>query len=330
MSCYNLRVPLNLTQLRAFAAVARTGSFSKSAQELSVTQPAVTVQIRQLERHVGMPLFDRVRPRARLTEAGQTLFQYARRIFALADEAEQALELARGFKAGRLKLVASLTAAAYYLPPLIAAFKRRYPGIQIQLAVDNSQRVAERILALSEDLGVLTGEPEDPHLVLEPFCEDSLVLIASPWHPWARRRDVSLHELVDQPFILREAGSATRALVEQRLAALGVAFRVIMELGSNEAIKRTVEAGDGVTLISEAIVQREVEAGRLAMLRIREPGLVRRFYLVYHRERRQSPLIRALLEVARHGFRSSSPPRSPGERARGRGRLIPPPRSARP
>lgn len=293
---------LNLNQLRVFEAVARTGSFSKAAQELSVTQPAVTVQIHHLEKHCGVPLFERVRRRARLTPAGLTLHQYAQRIFALAEEAEQALELARGFKAGRVRLVASLTAAAYYLPPLIAAFKQRYPGIEVQLFVDNSQRVAERIQALVDDIGVLSGEPQDPNLVLEPLCEDPLVLIVSPRHPWAKRRTVSLHELADQPFILREPGSATRALIESRMAAEGVALRVTMELGSNEAIKRSVEMGHGVTLISAAIVQREVEARHLVMLRVREPGLVRRFYMAYHRERRESPFIRAFLEVTQRNF----------------------------
>lgn len=276
--------------------MARTGSFSKAAQELSVTQPAVTVQIRQLERHCGVSLFDRVRRRGKLTQAGQSLYEYAQRIFALAEEAEQTLELTRGVKAGRLRLTASLTAAAYYLPPLVAAFKQRFPGIQVQLSVDNSRRVAERVLTLGDDLGVLTGDPENPDLVIRPFCEDPLVLIVPPQHPWAGRRTVSLHELQDQPFILREPGSATRALIESRVAAAGVSLHVTMELGSNEAIKRTVEMGSGVTLISAAIVQREVKAGHLAMLRVREPGLVRRFDLVYHRERRESPLIKAFLE----------------------------------
>ena len=296
-------MPINLNQLRVFEAVARTGSFSKAAQELSVTQPAVTVQIRQLEERCGVPLFDRVRRRGKLTQAGQSLHEYAQRIFALAEEAEQTLELMRGVKAGRLRLTASLTAAAYYLPPLVADFKQRYPGIQVQVSVDNSRRVAERILTFGDDLGVLTGEPQNPNLVVRPFCEDPLVLIVPPQHPWAGRRTVSLHELQDQPFILRESGSATRALIESRMAAAGVSLQVTMELGSNEAIKRTVEMGSGVTLISAAIVQREVKAGYLAMLRVREPGLMRRFDLVYHRERRESPLIKAFLEIVQQGDR---------------------------
>jgi len=299
MRYHDVRMPPSLHQLKVFEAVARTSSFSKAALELAITQPAVTFQIRQLEQRCGIPLFERVRRRPRLTEAGHTLFQYAQRIFALAEEAAQALELARGFEVGRLRIIASLTAAAYYLPPLVAAFKQRYPGIQVQLFVDNSQRVAERILSLADDLGVLTGEPQDPRLVLEPLCEDPLVVIVHQEHPWAGRRTVSLRELAGQHFILREPGSATRALIESRMAAEGIALRVTMELGSNEAIKRAVELGSGVTLISRVIVQREAEAGRLVMLKVRGRGLVRRFYLAYHRERQESRLIRALLEIAR-------------------------------
>jgi aminoethylphosphonate catabolism LysR family transcriptional regulator len=292
-------VAFNPGQLRAFEAVARTGSFSRAAQELSVTQPAVTVQVRQLERQCGVRLFDRVGRRVLLTEPGRTLLQYAQRIFLLAGEAEEALGLARGLKAGRLRVIASLTSAAYYLPPLLSAFKRRYPEIQVQVAADNSRRVAERILGLEDDLGVLTGEPRHPSLVLEPFCEDPLVLILPPQHPWARRRSVSLRELGDQPLILREPGSATRALIEQRMAEEGVPLRVVMELASNEAIKRSVEMGNGLALISAAIARREVEGGYLAILRVREPGLVRQFHLIYHRERREAPLLKAVLEIAR-------------------------------
>ncbi|MGH7263641.1 MAG: LysR substrate-binding domain-containing protein [Candidatus Rokuibacteriota bacterium] len=290
---------INLNQLRALDAVGRTGSFSKAARDLSVTQPAITAHIRQLEQHCGVPLFDRVRRRSRLTEAGQTLFQYAQRIFALAGEAEEALDLARQFRAGRLRLVASLTSAAYYLPPLIAAFRAHYPEIQITLFVDNSQRVAERIVDLRDHLGMLSGPAPHPSLVLEPWYEDPVVLVVAPQHPWARRSSVSLRELHDQLLILREPGSATRALIEERMAAQGVAMKITMELGSNEAVKRMVEMGHGVTLISAAVVRREVDAGQLALVTLRERGWLRRYYLAYHRDRRESPLIQAMLDVAR-------------------------------
>jgi aminoethylphosphonate catabolism LysR family transcriptional regulator len=290
---------INLGQLRVFEAVTRAGSFSRAAHQLGVTPPAVSLQIRQLEQAHGVRLFDRVRRRVRLTLAGQRLEQYARRIFALAADAERALEETRGFAGGQLRLVASATAAAYYLPPLLTRFRRRYPGVRVHLDVGNSQRVRERIAGMEGDLGLLGVETAHPDLVFELLAEDPLVVIVPPGHPWARRRRIPLAELRHQEVILREPGSASRQLIERRLQALGVGVAPSMEIASNEVIKRAVEMGNGVSLMSAAIVRREVEAGRLRALGVRDERLVRNIYLVYHRERRDSPLIHAVLAVAR-------------------------------
>ena len=293
---------INLGQLRVFEAVTRAGNFSRAAHQLGVTPPAVSLQIRQLEQAHGVRLFDRVRRRVRLTLAGQRLEQYARRIFALAADAERALEETRGFAGGQLRLVASATAAAYYLPPLLTRFRRRYPGVRVHLDVGNSQRVRERIAGMEGDLGLLGVETAHPDLVFELLAEDPLVVIVPPGHPWARRRRIPLAELRHQEVILREPGSASRQLIERRLQKLGVDVRPAMEIASNEVIKRAVEMGNGVSLMSAAIVRREVEAGRLRALGVRDERLVRNIYLVYHRERRDSPLIHAVLAVA-HGLR---------------------------
>ncbi len=228
---------MNLNQLRVFHAVAKGGSF---------TQPAVTIHIRELERYYGVRLFDRGGRRVKLTDAGQTLFEYAQRIFTLAEEAEHALENARSLRAGRLQILGSLTVGAYYLPPVINLFKAKFPEIHVTLSVDNSQRVVERIAGLREDVGILSGPVRDERLVVRPFLEDELVILVPPGHAWSTRRGVSLHELGEQPLILREPGSATRALMEERLRQAGIHPRVSMELGSNEAIKRAVEMGMGV------------------------------------------------------------------------------------
>lgn len=303
---YAAYVPLNLNQLRVLEALGRTGSFTRAAGLLFVTQPAVTAQIRQLEQQCGTKLFERLRRSAQLTPAGETLFRYAQRIFALAAEAEQSLELARQLKTGRLRLVASLTAAAYYLPDLMTAFHERNPGIQLQLTAANSLTVAQRIRDFVDDLGVLSSSADDPNLVLTPLCEDPVVLIVPPRHRWARKRSLSIHTLEGQPLVLREPGSGTRALIESCLTKHRVTVRPLMELASNEAIKRTVERGNALALISAAVVQREAHAHRLAIVRIREPGLLRRYSLVYHRERRESPVLRAMLAVCE----TIRPPRS--------------------
>src|SRR6266852_1869808 len=214
-------MPINLGQLRVFEAVTRAGSFAGAAHRLGVTPPAVSLQIRQLERDHGVQLFDRIGRRVRLTPAGQTLEGYAQRIVALAADAERALEETQRFASGQLRVVASGTSAAYYLPPLLTELRRRYPGIRAHLDVENSQRVRERILSLEDDVGVLGVETAHPDLVFELLGKDPLVVIVPPGHPWARRRRLSLAELKTQDLILREPGSASRQLIERRLGRLG-------------------------------------------------------------------------------------------------------------
>jgi len=292
-------MPINLGQLRAFEAVTRAGSFAQAAQRLGVTPPAVSLQIRQLEQTYGVRLFDRLRRRVRLTPAGEQLETYARRIFALANDAERALEETRGFAGSQLRIVASATSAAYYLPPLLTRLRRRFPAIRVHLDVANSQRVRERIANLEGDLGLLGVESPHPDLMFERLAEDPLVVIVAPAHAWARRGRVSLADLRDQPLILREPGSASRQLIERRLQRLGASVQPSMEIASNEVIKRAVEMGNGVSLMSAAIVRREVEGGHLRALGVRGERLVRAIHLVYHRERRDSPLIHAVLQVTR-------------------------------
>ena len=289
---------MTLNQLRVFEAVARTGSFSRAAETLSVTQPAVTLQIRQLERDCGVQLFERIRRRPRLTEAGLRLQDYARRIFALVDEATRHLEGARGLSSGRLRMVTGPTGSVY-ATDLIAAFHRRYPGIHVALSVDVSERIAQRILTLSDDIGLLGAEQQHPSLARIPFCGDPLVVIVGRGHDWARRRSVSVHELAGVALITREAISTTRRFLEAKLGAAARRLRVAMELGSNDAIKRAVELGAGVGIVSQEVVRTEVRAGALRAVAIRERGFVHRIDLVYHKDRAASPLVAAVREVAR-------------------------------
>lgn len=288
---------MNLNQLRAFAAVATAGSFSRAAELLAVTQPAVTMQIRELERECGVQLFERIRRAPRLTEAGALLHDYTRRIFSLLDEASRRLEGARGLATGRLRVVGGPTGSCY-AAPLVAAFHARYPGIQVSLQVDTSERVAERVATLADDIGLLGEEQQDARLAREPLCDDPLVLIASPRHPWAKRRTVSIRDLAGLPLLVREAGSTTRAFVDARLGAASRQIHVALELGSNDAIKRAVELGAGLAIVSREVVRAEVRAGTLKALRITERGFVHRIDLVYHQDRAQAPVIAAVRALA--------------------------------
>jgi LysR family transcriptional regulator, low CO2-responsive transcriptional regulator len=288
---------VNLNQLRVFEAVARTGSFSRAAEALSVTQPAVTLQIRQLERDCGVQLFERIRRRPRLTDAGRLLQDYARRIFALVEEAGHHLDGARGLTSGRLRVVTGPTGATY-ATDLITAFHRRHPGIHVVLSLDTSERIVQRVVTLADDVGLVGAEQQHPVLARAPFCGDPLVVIVAPGHPWARRRSVSIRQLAEVPLITREAVSTTRRFIEARLGAAARRLRVGLELGSNDAIKRAVELGAGVGIVSREVVRTELAAGTLRALTIRERGFVHPIDLIYHRDRATSPLIAAVLAVA--------------------------------
>jgi DNA-binding transcriptional LysR family regulator len=303
------RDPVNLSQLRTFDAVARSGSFSAAARRLHVTPAAVSLQMRLLERACGVRLFDRAGRRVRIAPAGEVLRDYSQRMFALERDAERALEHVRGLATGTLRIVSSETAATYYLAPLWTAFQRRYPGIHVQLALENSQRVTERLLALDDDVGVLGLEAPPRELVLETLIEDPLVVVVPPRHPWARRRALRIDALAGQSLILREPGSASRRLLEQRLEAAGVRYRPVMEISSNELIKRAVELGMGIAILSAAVVAREVKYGTLRGVPIGDRRFIRPLYVAYHRERASVPAIRALVALARE-FRARARPRT--------------------
>jgi DNA-binding transcriptional LysR family regulator len=177
--------------------------------------------------------------------------------------------MARAGQAG-LRIVAAATAATYYLPPLWTAITRRYPGLRVQLSVENSQHVLDRLAALEDDLGVIGGTSTPPRLVLVPLVNDPLVVVVARGHPWAKRKTISITSLQGQKLIFHERGSASRALIEERLAAHSIRYEPELEIGSNEVIKRAVEIGHGIGVLSQAVVAREVRAGHLRALRFRE------------------------------------------------------------
>jgi DNA-binding transcriptional LysR family regulator len=310
---------LGLNQLRVFDAVVRCGSFARAAERLAVTPPAVSLQIRLLEEACGATLFERAGRRVRLTTAGETLADYSARIFALVVDAEAAVARDQGFAHARLRLVSGAGVAAYYLPPLWTAIARRYPELRLQISVGNSARVLEQLVSLDADVGVLGSEHVHPDLSVVRLFRDPLVVVVSREHPWARRRSVSVRALQRERLIVREEGSSGRSILEQRMRSLGVRWRVAMEISSNEVIKRAVELGNGVSVMSRAMVRREVEGGYLCAIPLREPGFSRTMHLACHRDREDSPLVRAVREVAaslEHGQAASTTRRRSDDRDR--------------
>lgn len=291
---------LDLNKLTTFDAVARLGSFTAAAHELSISQPAVSIQIRGLEHHFGVPLLHRGRRGgARPTTDGEKLHAYVRRILSAAAEAEETLLGSRPLRSGRLLLVATGTAASYVLPPVLGEMKTRHPGLRVQLLVRNSQDALAVLLGGEADLGVLTGPVRDRRLQAQPFFEDDLLLAVAPGHRLARRRSVAVRELAGEPLILREPGSATRALVESELRQAGVRFETTMELASYEATLQAVVAGVGAAIVSSVVLRRDVEARRLVALRVRGVTLRRTFSFVSSVDGAEPLAVQRFKETAR-------------------------------
>ena len=300
-SCHALRrssepaVPLmNSHQLNVFLAAARQGSFSRAAEALYLTQSAVSQHIDAVEREHGVRLFERLPRRVVLTDAGRALLPYAERVSALLDEAVAALDEVRGVLRGHLHLGASPTPATYVLPEVLGAFARRYPGVEVSLAVDPSTRVAERVAAGECALGIVGSRVDDHRVSAALLLDDRLVLIAPPTFAPSGPA-VTAAELQGQRYIAREPGSLTRDFVDSRLRTLGIAAAPAMELGHIEAIKRAVAAGLGVAFLSARAVSDEVSSGRLSAWPVAGLDLAQPWYTVVRRDSRPSPAAAAFL-----------------------------------
>jgi DNA-binding transcriptional LysR family regulator len=288
------RIPL--APLQTFHLVCRHQSFSQAARQLGVSQPAVTQQIRRLERSIGLTLFDRIGRRVVATDAGRTLDTYAQRIFHMLDAARDAIDSLAGVQTGHLMIGASRTAGAYYAAGLLDRFKHRYPGVQVSLTVGNSETILERVLDFSLHAALIAGPSDNPHVTSVPLIRDRLLVIVAPGHRLDRKTAVGIEELHAYPLILREPGSGTRRVIERALRAKGLDVVPSMELESNEAIKSAVADGVGIGFMAQAAAAGDVGAGRLVARPLREP-LYLDFSLIYHRDRTLSPVVGAFLAL---------------------------------
>ena len=288
---------MNLTHLAAFHAVAEAGSVSAGAERLMVSQPAVSKQVRALEQSLGAALFDRLPKGVRLTEAGRALAAHARRLFAEADAAERAVAELRGLRRGRLAVGASMTIGSYLMPDVMARFHRQYPGVELHLEIANSHDVQERLLEHRLDVGLIEGFVESPdELEAEVFASDEMVAVAPAGHPLTKRKSVSARTFCREPFIAREPGSGTRAVVERALAAKGITVTPAMSIGGNQAIKLAVAAGAGVAIVSRLTIAQDLKLGTLAVVRLSDLTIRRPLYRLHPRGRHVSPAVRAFVE----------------------------------
>ena len=274
-----------LRQLRVFESAARHLSLTRAAEELHLTPPAVSIQIRQLEGHAQAELFERAGRKLRLTEAGEEVLVHTRQVLGHIRAAEEAIAGLGSLERGLLD-VGVINAGDHFFPWLIAAFRESHPSIRTRLAVANREDLLARLAAHDLDLAVMSHPPAERAFVAEAFAPHPHVIVARAGHPLVRRRDIPLARIAEEPLLSREAGSATRLVLEQAFAEAGLVPRVDMEIASNETIKQSVAAGFGLGFLSHHCVEQEVALGRLAVLRVRGFPVMRQWYVVHRRGRR--------------------------------------------
>lgn len=285
---------MNVTfrQLRLLEAVARHSSFTRASEELHLTQPAVSTQIKQLEEAIGMPLFEQMGKKIFLTEAGKEVYAFSRTIAQQFHDIESVLDDMKGVKRGRLTLTVTST-GKYFAPYLLAAFLRRHPGAQVQLEVTNREEVVQQLQDNTPDMAIMGTPPHNIELQSQAFMQNPLVIIAPSDHPLAGVARVPLARLVEENFILRERGSGTRNAVERFFEDRGVKLNTSMEMSRNEAIKHAVMAGLGLGIVSLHTLEFELALNRIAILSVEGFPIMKEWYLVHRSAKRMSPIAQA-------------------------------------
>ena len=288
---------MNSYHLQVFLAVAKRLSYSRAAEDLFISQPAVSRHVHSLEKELGAQILGQVGNRVYLTEEGKIVYEFARKLAFVEEEMRRALAELENTERGYLRLGASSTPGVYLLPPIVAKYRERYPGIEVSIKVTNCGQIVSGVLQNDLDVGFLGGTPNDPALDVHPFVHDSLLLVCSPSHPFGRKLSVTPEEMVQEPFVLREQASCTRWMLEEELAPRGLQLRKAMDLNGSEAVKRAVAAGVGIAVVSEHSVEYETENGLLHGLRIEGLKLEREMTIIAHKEVRSSAAALAFLSL---------------------------------
>ncbi|MDQ5907572.1 MAG: LysR family transcriptional regulator, low CO2-responsive transcriptional regulator [Pseudomonadota bacterium] len=297
---------ITFRQLETFSAVARLGSFTKAAEALHLTQPAVSIQIRQVVDVVGMPLFEQNGREITLTAAGEELQSAVRNLDDVWNRLESALDALKGLKRGRLR-VALVTTAKYFLPRMLGTFCRQYPDIDIELEIGNREKIIGRLRGNEDDLYVMSYPPTETDIVSYPFLDNEYVVIAPATH-WAAGKSVTLEKLAAEPFLLREQGSGSRQIVDQYLGEHGIELNVRLSLASNEAIRELVASGMGLSILSRHALGEQPERDGLTLLKVKNFSLSRPWCVVHLRTKVLSLPAQAFLhELLNTAARSGTP-----------------------
>jgi DNA-binding transcriptional LysR family regulator len=290
---------MDLRQLKLFCRIVDRRSFSLAAEEMNITQPAASFQIRGLERDLQTTLLDRSRRDVVPTDAGQVLYDHAKMILDLVGQARVEIANLGDLMAGHVSVGASTGPGEHILPALIARFKERHPGVGVSLRVTDTHDVIEEVIARELEVGVVGALSHRKELAVRPFARDEIVIICAPDHPWAEREQVSFAEFRKEPLIVQQRGAGIRSVMEEHLKRRSITERdlnIVLEMGLNESAKHAVMAGAGVSYLSKFAVRTEVEQGTLTVVRIDDFRVERDFYFVHSRTRVVSKAVQAFLD----------------------------------
>jgi len=289
---------MDFVRLSVFSAVARRLSFSRAAEALHLSQPAVSKHIRQLEAELGVQLLHRRGNHVELTDAGRLVADYAQRVSVLTEEVRRVLGELEGLQRGYLRVGASTTPGLYLLPQVLARFQEKYPGVEVTLTIANSADITRQVMSGQVDLGFVGAPTETPGLQVRPFAEDEIVLIVPPGHSLAQQQTFTPGLLANETLILREAGSGTQQIAQSHLSELGVKPRRVMELAGCEAVKRAVAAGLGVAFVSRHAIELEMAQQLVSVPDIPELRFMRPLFILTRKDARPSAAALAFLALA--------------------------------
>jgi DNA-binding transcriptional LysR family regulator len=290
---------MDVRDFEVFLSVAKQLSFTRAGEEVHLSQPSVSVRMRQLEGALGVKLFEQVGKKVALTEAGRLLEPYARRVVVAMEDAQHAIGEYRGLERGSLRIGASTTPGMYLVPRIIAQFKRRYPGIKIHLGINDTRWIERHLIGHEFDFGFVGGHLISDELEILPWLTDEIVLVVPPAHALARKRQAKLGDLSGEQFISREHGSATQAAVGAKLQAVDFQLETVMELGNPEALKQAIQSGLGVAFLSKFAIEAEVKAKTLTAVKVKDFEVRRELRIVYRKDKHLNRAAKAFIEIAR-------------------------------
>jgi DNA-binding transcriptional LysR family regulator len=289
---------MDVRDLKVFLTVTKHLNYTRAGEEVNLSQPSVSVRIRELERELGVKLFEQLGKKIAVTDAGRLLVPYALRVIAAVEDAQQAMSELQGLERGSLRIGASTTPGMYLIPQTIARFKDRYPKIEITLGIKDTRQIELGVITNQFDFAFVGGHPTSDEIEVQRWLTDQLVLVVAPGHHLARRKLVKAKDLRKEKFVVREAGSATQAIAQNHLQKAGVQFETAIEMANPESVKKAVQSGLGVAFISKFAVQAELKAKLLVAVPVRDLEIKRELTIVYRKDKHLGRAARAFIEMA--------------------------------